>query len=433
MTEVARRSLELGIAEVRDGARLGDIGAAIQEFAEGEGCSVVRDFVGHGIGRKFHEAPQVLARRQARHGRAPQGRHDLHDRADGQHRRLRRRRSSTTSGRCVTADGSLSAQFEHTLVVTKTGCEVLTRRTRRLAGERDLPEPLRVSPPRSPRPARLTPGVAPLLARAEKRYKRIMPSTTRRAPGSRRMSPASTDDVFALSGPARGGHRRALRVLLAEPRRPAHEPRAPPRRPGARRRRRARQPAPRSHLATEKARAFHEKWVVGYGHASVAEHAVVHLAIENVEHRRVQGRSRTLRLGVVHREEHALRRLRPEELRRAARASRPTRSPRYRAVGERLFATYLDLMPRVTDALRARVPRPEGTSEAAHAAAIRAQACDLLPRPAPRGHAHQHRPHGQRARARGAAHQDALAPARRGRPRSPRRCTGPRSTSRPRS
>src|SRR5215216_2951388 len=59
VVEVARKSLELGIAEVRPGARLGDVGAAIQEFAEGQGCSVVRDFVGHGIGRKFHEEPKV--------------------------------------------------------------------------------------------------------------------------------------------------------------------------------------------------------------------------------------------------------------------------------------------------------------------------------------------------------------------------------------
>ncbi|HNT00097.1 MAG TPA: type I methionyl aminopeptidase, partial [Polyangiaceae bacterium] len=59
VTEVARRCLALGIAEVRDGARLGDVGAAIQEFAESQGCSVVRQFVGHGIGRKFHEPPQV--------------------------------------------------------------------------------------------------------------------------------------------------------------------------------------------------------------------------------------------------------------------------------------------------------------------------------------------------------------------------------------
>src|SRR6186713_1493890 len=59
VVEVARKSLELGIAAVKPGARLGDIGAAIQEFAEGQGCSVVRDFVGHGIGRKFHDEPQV--------------------------------------------------------------------------------------------------------------------------------------------------------------------------------------------------------------------------------------------------------------------------------------------------------------------------------------------------------------------------------------
>src|SRR5262245_465429 len=59
VTEVSRKSLEVAIAQVREGARLGDIGAAIQEFAEGQGCSVVRAFVGHGIGRKFHEPPQV--------------------------------------------------------------------------------------------------------------------------------------------------------------------------------------------------------------------------------------------------------------------------------------------------------------------------------------------------------------------------------------
>src|SRR5690349_2043875 len=59
VTEVSRRCLELGIAQVKDNARLGDIGAAIQEYAESQGCSVVRDYVGHGIGRVFHTAPQV--------------------------------------------------------------------------------------------------------------------------------------------------------------------------------------------------------------------------------------------------------------------------------------------------------------------------------------------------------------------------------------
>ena len=74
VVEVARKSLELGIAQVKDGARLGDIGAAIQEYVEAQGCSVVRDFVGHGIGRRFHEDPQVkhYGRRGTR--RAPQGR-----------------------------------------------------------------------------------------------------------------------------------------------------------------------------------------------------------------------------------------------------------------------------------------------------------------------------------------------------------------------
>ena len=131
VTEVARKSLEIGISRVREGARLGDIGAAIQEFAEGQGCSVVRAFVGHGIGRTFHEAPQVS-----------------HVGTYGQGMRLRAGMCFTIEPMInlggyeveilddkwtvITTDGSLSAQFEHTLVVTKTGCEVLTRRSRTL-------------------------------------------------------------------------------------------------------------------------------------------------------------------------------------------------------------------------------------------------------------------------------------------------------------
>lgn len=131
VTEVARRSLDLGIAEVRDGARLGDIGAAIQQFAESQGCSVVRAFVGHGIGRQFHEPPQV--QHYGRQGHGPRlrsgmcftiepminlGGHEVEILEDG--------------WTAVTCDGSLSAQFEHTLVVTRSGCEVLTRRTKPL-------------------------------------------------------------------------------------------------------------------------------------------------------------------------------------------------------------------------------------------------------------------------------------------------------------
>ena len=131
MTEVSRRSLELAIAEVREGARPGDICAAIQEYAEAEGCSVVRAFVGHGIGRVFHEPPQVshVGKRgsglRLRAGMVftiePMiniGGYDVEVLAD--------------KWTAVTADGSLSAQFEHTVVVTKTGCEVLTRRERAL-------------------------------------------------------------------------------------------------------------------------------------------------------------------------------------------------------------------------------------------------------------------------------------------------------------
>jgi methionyl aminopeptidase len=140
VTEVSRRSLELGIAEVREGARLEDIGAAIQEFAEGEGCSVVRAFVGHGIGRKFHEPPQVSHVGKRGHGMRLKagmcftiepminiGGPDVEVLAD--------------KWTAITADRSLSAQFEHALVVTKTGCEVLTRRTRRLAQSELFPSP----------------------------------------------------------------------------------------------------------------------------------------------------------------------------------------------------------------------------------------------------------------------------------------------------
>jgi methionyl aminopeptidase len=138
VTEVARQSLELGIAEVKEGARIGDIGAAIQEFAEAQGCSVVRDYVGHGIGREFHTAPQVP-----------------HYGTRGSGKRLKAGMVFTIEPMInighyacevledewtvITADGSLSAQFEHTLVVTKTGCEVLTARRALLAHSEDVP------------------------------------------------------------------------------------------------------------------------------------------------------------------------------------------------------------------------------------------------------------------------------------------------------
>ena len=138
VVEVARKSLELGIAEVRPGARLGDIGAAIQEFAEGHGCSVVRDFVGHGIGRTFHDEPQVK-----------------HYGERGTGIRLKAGMTFTIEPMvnvgdfevdvldddwtAVTRDGSLSAQFEHTVLVTEDGAEILTARSATLASSEIFP------------------------------------------------------------------------------------------------------------------------------------------------------------------------------------------------------------------------------------------------------------------------------------------------------
>lgn len=139
VTEVARRCLQLGIEQVRPGARLGDIGAAIQGFAEAQGCSVVRAFVGHGIGRRFHEEPQVN-----HFGRAGTG------------LRLKPGMIFTIEPMvnlgdfdvalwddewtAVTKDGSLSAQFEHTLLVTDTGYEILTQRFSPLPHSERYPE-----------------------------------------------------------------------------------------------------------------------------------------------------------------------------------------------------------------------------------------------------------------------------------------------------
>ncbi|HSO46186.1 MAG TPA: type I methionyl aminopeptidase [Rhodoferax sp.] len=114
-----------GIQQVRDGAYLGDIGHAIQTFAEGHGLSVVREYCGHGIGQKFHEDPQVL--HYGKPGTLEQlkagmtitiepmlnvGRKEIKELGDG--------------WTIVTKDHSLSAQWEHTVLVTPSGYEVLT-------------------------------------------------------------------------------------------------------------------------------------------------------------------------------------------------------------------------------------------------------------------------------------------------------------------
>ncbi len=148
VTEIARRSLELGIAEVKDGARLGEIGAAIQQYVEGQGCSVVRDFVGHGIGRRFHEDPQV--KHYGRRGSGERMRAGMTFTIEPMVNIGRFEVTVDPDDRwtVTTVDGSLSAQFEHTVLVTKTGCEVLTRRPRPLRNSENIATVFTDPPPR---------------------------------------------------------------------------------------------------------------------------------------------------------------------------------------------------------------------------------------------------------------------------------------------
>ncbi len=125
VVEVARRALEIGIAAVRPGARLGDIGHAIQQYVESEKCSVVREYCGHGIGRQFHEEPQVL-----HYGRPGTGVElkpgmvfTIEPMVNLGKPGVKLLKDGWT---VVTRDKSLSAQFEHTLAVTEDGCEILT-------------------------------------------------------------------------------------------------------------------------------------------------------------------------------------------------------------------------------------------------------------------------------------------------------------------
>ncbi|MBU6229560.1 MAG: type I methionyl aminopeptidase [Cyanobacteria bacterium REEB459] len=125
LVEVTEQCLWRGIEAVKPGGRVGDIGAAIQEYAEAEGFSVVRDFVGHGVHRIFHTAPQIPHYGVRGKGTKLRpgmvftiepminlGSYEAQIMADG--------------WTATTVDGSLSAQFEHTVAVTKTGVEVLT-------------------------------------------------------------------------------------------------------------------------------------------------------------------------------------------------------------------------------------------------------------------------------------------------------------------
>ena len=114
-----------GIVRVKPGARLGDIGHAIQTFAENQGFSVVREFCGHGIGRKFHEEPQVLhyGRPGTMDELKPGMTFTIEPMINAGRREIRELGDGWT---IVTKDRSLSAQWEHTVLVTETGYEVRT-------------------------------------------------------------------------------------------------------------------------------------------------------------------------------------------------------------------------------------------------------------------------------------------------------------------
>ncbi len=125
LVEVTHEALLRGIAAVREGATTGDIGAAIQDYAEAERCSVVRDFCGHGLGRLFHDEPNIL-----HYGRRGEGitlKAGMFFTIEPMINLGRPHVKILSDGwTAVTRDRSLSAQFEHTLGVTTDGCEVFT-------------------------------------------------------------------------------------------------------------------------------------------------------------------------------------------------------------------------------------------------------------------------------------------------------------------
>jgi methionyl aminopeptidase len=125
LCEITFECLCIGIEAVKPGAQLGDIGAAIQRYAEGNGYSVVREFCGHGIGLNFHEDPQVLHYGKPGTGvkLEPGMTFTIEPMINAGKRDIRQLGDGWT---IITKDHSLSAQWEHTILVTETGHEVLT-------------------------------------------------------------------------------------------------------------------------------------------------------------------------------------------------------------------------------------------------------------------------------------------------------------------
>lgn len=134
LIDATRNSLEKGIAAAQAGSRLGDISAAIQSYAESQGYSLVREYTGHGIGRKMHEDPQIPNSTEPPFGLKPGTGPVLQK---GMTLALEpmlnaggwRTRVADDQWTVLTADGSLSAHFEHTIAVNDTEPEVLTRGT----------------------------------------------------------------------------------------------------------------------------------------------------------------------------------------------------------------------------------------------------------------------------------------------------------------
>jgi methionyl aminopeptidase len=126
LVETTRAALGAGVAAARPGGRLGDIGAAVQRTAEAAGYSVVREFVGHGIGRKLHEPPQVPNFGEPGTGAwlRPGLVLAIEPMVNAGLPGVRTLEDGWTA---VTEDGSLSAHFEHTVAITEAGPEVLTR------------------------------------------------------------------------------------------------------------------------------------------------------------------------------------------------------------------------------------------------------------------------------------------------------------------
>ncbi len=127
LVEVSRECLLTGIRMVKPGARLGDIGHAIQRHAESMGFSIVREYCGHGIGREFHEDPQVLHYGEPGTGMVlePGMVFTIEPMLNAGKRQIKVLPDKWT---VVTKDRSLSAQWEHTILVTEDGYEVLTLR-----------------------------------------------------------------------------------------------------------------------------------------------------------------------------------------------------------------------------------------------------------------------------------------------------------------